>query len=91
MSTLSVKKLGLAVGLTAAVFYLACVILMALLGQEATVAFFNTLMHGLEVSEVIRMAVPWWQSLLGLILFFILGWIAGALAATIYNRGVEGQ
>lgn len=91
MKTLNVKKLGLAFGSTAALLYLGCIILMITVGQEGTVAFFNTLLHGFDTSVVIRMDIPWWQSVLGIIQTFILAWLAGALIAAIYNTGSTGD
>lgn len=88
MNTLSIKKLGFAFGSTGALLYLGCIILMVTVGQEGTVAFFNTLLHGLDTSTIIRMDIPWWQGVLGFIQIFILGWLSGALIAAIYNSGI---
>lgn len=87
MKKLNVKKLGLAFGSTAAIFYLGCVLLMLILGQQGTVSFFNALLHGFDTSTIIRMDIPLWESLSGIIQTFILGWLAGALVAAIYNVG----
>jgi membrane associated rhomboid family serine protease len=85
MKTLSIKKLGLAVGVTGAIFYLGCIILMVTAGKDGTVFFFNSLLHGLDVEPIIRMSVPPLQAFFGLVQTFILGWLVGALAAAIYN------
>ena len=85
MKTLSIKKLGLAVGATAAIFYLGCIILMITVGKDGTVFFFNSLLHGLDVEPIIRMSVPPLQAFFGLVQTFILGWLLGALIAAIYN------
>jgi len=34
------------------------------------------------------MDISWWQGVLGLIQIFIIGWLAGALIAAIYNFGI---
>jgi hypothetical protein len=85
MKTLSIKKLGLAVGATGAIFYLGCIILMFTAGKEGTVFFFNSLLHGLDAEPIIRMSVPPLQVFFGLVQTFILGWLLGALIAAIYN------
>jgi len=85
MKTLSIKKLGLAVVATGAIFYLGCIILMVTAGKEGTVFFFNSLLHGLDVEPIIRMSVPPLQAFFGLVQTFILGWLLGALVAAIYN------
>lgn len=87
MRKLNVKKLGLAFGSTAAILYLGCVLLMLTVGQEGTVTFFNALLHGLDTSAIIRMDIPWWEALMGIVQTFILGWLTGALVAAIYNVG----
>ena len=70
---LNVKKLGFATGLTVALLYLGCILVMLAVGQDGTVKFFNSLLHGLDVSSVIRMHVPLWEAGLGIVQTFILG------------------
>ncbi len=65
--------------------YLGCVLLMATVGRDGTIFFFNSILHGLDVAPIIRMAVPWWEMLMGVIETFILGWLIGATIASIYN------
>lgn len=85
MNRLGVKNLGLAFGVTFAIFYLVCIAMIAILGQETTVFVFNSLMHGLDTTAIIRMEVPIWESIFGLVLTFVLGWIMGTLIAVTYN------
>jgi hypothetical protein len=85
MLTINVKKFGLAAGLTGALLYLGCVIVMATVGHEGTVTFFNSLLHGLNVSSIIRMNVPLWEACMGIVETFILGWLIGATVAALYN------
>ena len=85
MNHISIKKLGLAFGLTASLLYFGCAVVMLLLGHEKTVMFFNTLLHGLDVSSIIRMDVSPVEELLGLVQAFILSWLIGACVAAIYN------
>ena len=87
MEKLSIKRLGLAVGFSGAILYVGCILLMITVGREGTIWFFNSLFHGLDTAQIIRMDVPIWQALLGIIQTFILGWLSGALVASIYNFG----
>jgi hypothetical protein len=87
MEKLSIKRFGMAVGSTGAILYLGCMLLMVTVGQEGTIWFFNSLLHGLDTTSIIRMDVPFWQALLGIVQTFILGWLIGALIASIYNFG----
>lgn len=85
MNHIKIKKFGLAFGLTGALLYLGCVLLMTIVGHTGTVKFFNTLLHGLDVSNVIRMDIPLWEAGIGIIQIFVLGWLVGACISVIYN------
>lgn len=82
---LNIKKLGLATGLTGALFYLGCMVVMLTVGHEGSVKFFNSLLHGLDVSTIMRMDIPLWEAGLGIVQTFILGWLVGACIASLYN------
>ncbi len=84
-TTISVKKFGLAVALTGSLFYVGCVFVMARVGHAGSVKFFNSLLHGLDVSAVLRMDVPLWEAVVGIVETFILGWLVGACIAGFYN------
>jgi hypothetical protein len=85
MGHINIKKFGFAFGITGALLYFGCALLMLLLGHDSTVKFFNTLLHGLDVSSIIRMNISAIEVLLGLIQTFILSWLIGACIAAIYN------
>jgi len=85
MQTINVKKFGLAVGLTGPLLYLGCIIVMATVGRAGTVKFFNSLLHGLDVSSIIRMNVSLPEALIGLVETFIIGWLAAACVGAFYN------
>jgi hypothetical protein len=90
MSTIiNAKKFGLAVGLSGALLYLGCAVVMATVGYDGTVKFSNSLLHGLDVSSIIRKGVPLWEAGVGLAETFILGWLIGASIAAIYNATVK--
>jgi len=89
MEKLSIKRLGMGVGSTGAILYLGCILLMVTVGREGTIWFFNSLLHGLDTSSIIRMDVPIWQALLGIIQTFVLGWLIGALIASVYNFNLK--
>lgn len=89
MYRLNVKKLGFAFGLTGALIYLGCIIVMATVGREDTIIFFNSLLHGLDTSSIIRMEVPPLEAVLGIIQTFILSWLIGACVAAFYNSQIK--
>lgn len=85
MNHISIRKFGLAFGTTGAILYFGCALVMLILGHESTVKFFNTLLHGLDVSSIIKMDISPVEELLGLVQTFILGWLIGACIAAVYN------
>lgn len=87
MSTISVRRAGLAVGGTLALFYLGCAFVMFTAPQTAVVRFFNSIMHGWNVEPIMRWDMPWWEGIIGALEIFVLGWLFGALAAVLYNIG----
>ena len=91
MYQLNVKKLGFAFGLTAAFLYLGCMIVMATAGKEGTITFFNSLLHGLDTSNIIRMDVPLLEAFFEIIQTFILGWLIGACVGVFYNIQIKNK
>ena len=85
MNNINIRKLGLAFGITGALLYFSCAVVMLILGHDSTVKFFNTLLHGLDVSSIIRMDIPLVEVLTGLVQTFIISWLIGACIAGIYN------
>ncbi len=91
MNYINVKKFGFAVGTTAALLYLGCMLVMFTVGADGTARFFNSLLHGFDVSGIIRMNMPLWEAVIGIIEVFILGWLTGACVAAIYNATVTNE
>ena len=58
---------------------------MDVAGRQGTVFLFNSLLHGIDVSSIIRMQMPLWEMIIGLTETFILGWLVGATIASFYN------
>ena len=82
MYRLNVKKLGFAFGLTGAIIYLGCMIVMTTAGQEGTISFLDT-------TSIIRMDVPLLEAFFGIIQTFILGWLIGACIGAFYNAQIK--
>ena len=85
MGTIDIKRFGFAWGVTAALLYLGCVFVMAILGKEGSIDFFNRLLHGIDVTTIIRMDMPVSEMFTGLVETFILAWLVGATIASLYN------
>ncbi|MDW7710605.1 MAG: DUF5676 family membrane protein [Deferrisomatales bacterium] len=85
MSKLDVKGTSCALGTSCAVLYAACVFIMLTVSKDVVIRFFNSIMHGLDVTSVMRWDMPWWEAVLGTLQMFILGWLVGALFAVLYN------
>jgi hypothetical protein len=84
MEAISIKRLGMACGFTSALLYVECVFVMWTVGREGSILFFNSLMHGIDVTTIIRTEMPWWE-MMGLVQMFIIGWLSGATRACTYN------
>jgi len=91
MEVINIKRFGMACGVTFALLYLGCVLVMWTVGKEASILFFNSLMHGIDVTSIIRTHMPWWEMVMGVVEIFILGWLTGATIASIYNFGLGRQ
>ena len=91
MNHINIRKFGLAFGITGALLYFGCALVMLILGHDSTVKFFNTLLHGLDVSSIIRMDVAPVEVLLGLVQTFILSWLIGSCIAGIYNATLKSK
>jgi hypothetical protein len=89
MDRINVKKLGFAFGFTGALIYLGCMIVMITAGQEGSIAFFNSLLHGIDTTNIIRMDVPLLEAFFGVIQTFILWWLIGACIAAFYNAQIK--
>lgn len=88
MMFIDIKKFGMALAMTFSLLYLGCVYIMAILGKERTILFFNSLMHGIDVTPILRMDMPFWEIVMGFAGIFILGWLVGATLAGIYNLSI---
>ncbi len=87
MGTISARRLGAAFGITVALLYVGCAVLIALLGREGSVLFFNSLLHGIDVGPIVRSGMPWWEAAIGVVEVFAIGWLVGATVASVYNFG----
>lgn len=82
---ISPRWLGVAFGLTVVVFRLGCLLTLSVVPHEKAVAFFNSLLHGVDVGPILRSNIPLSEALIGIITTFVLGWFAGAMIAGFYN------
>ena len=90
-TTINPRDLGLAFGLTATVFYIGCVITLAAAPHDKAIIFFNSLLHGVDVTSILKTSMPVSQMIFGIITTFILAWFAGAMTAVFYNLSVRGK
>lgn len=89
MNKINVKKLGFAFGFTGALVYAGCMIVLATVSKSTGIAFFNSLLHGLDTTNVIRMEVPLLEAFFGIIQTFILSWLIGACIGGFYNVQIK--
>jgi len=89
MHNLSIKRFGFALGAVSALLYLGCMFVMLTVPKEAVIRFFNSLMHGVDVTPIMRWDMPWWEAMVGVVEIFILGWLVGAAMAMFYNLAAK--
>jgi len=89
MHVLSIKRFGFAVGASLALMYVACAFIMATVPKKAAIRFFNSLMHGIDVTSIMRWEMPWTEMVVGVLETFILGWLFAAVVAVLYNFGAD--
>ncbi|MFO7956623.1 MAG: DUF5676 family membrane protein [Candidatus Brocadiia bacterium] len=88
MNRLSVRRFGFGLGAASALLYLGCVFIMLTVPQEVVIRFFNSILHGWDVTPIMRWDMPWWEAVIGVLEIFILGWLFGAVVAVFYNLGL---
>jgi len=66
MKIINIKRFGAAWGITSSLLYLGCVFVMWTVGKDGSILFFNSLMHGIDVTSIIRTDMPWWEMVIGL-------------------------
>jgi hypothetical protein len=89
MSRLDPLRFGFALGAASALVYLGCVTLMATLPREVIIAYFNSLLHGFDVSAVIRWDIAPAEVVMGTVQTMVLAWLFGALVVALYNLALE--
>ena len=85
MGAINVKKMGFAVGAALVIFRLGCILVFSLLSREQAISYFNTLLHGVDLSPILKMETSTLNVIYGVVQIFILGWLGGATIASIYN------
>ena len=91
MQKLSPFRLGIAFGTAGVVFYVGCMIFMSTAPSDSVAWISNSVLHGVDVTSVMRESIPLGQSLFGILSTFIGGFVFGALSASIYNVGLTGS
>lgn len=86
MKQISIKKFALASGITGAIIYTSCFVLMSILPKETLIKLANLIFHGIDFSEDLRMNISISETLIGIVASFILWGIIGYLLAFIYNK-----
>lgn len=85
------KKLGLSIGFTFFLLYIGCMIMMYFLGHNGTITYFNNMLHGIDISTIIKMNITLGEALGGIIEIFILGTFIGICIGGFYNILLKGR
>jgi len=82
---LSVRRFGFAMGMLFASLYAVSMVIVMSGPREAVVSFFNSILHGIDVTMIMRWEMSWWEMIIGILEVFILGWLCSAALAIFYN------
>lgn len=85
------RKLGISIGFTFFLLYIGCMILMYYLGHDGTVTYFNNMLHGIDISTIVKMNVTLAEAFAGIIEIFILGTFIGICIGGFYNILLQGR
>ena len=86
MHHINVKQFGFAIGTTIVIIYIGCILTISVVSTETAVAFLNNIMHSIDVTAIMRKTpTPLSEALIGVVEWFIIGWLIGASIAAIYN------
>ena len=55
--------------------------------RDKAIAFFNSLVHSIDVAPILRESIMPGEVLLGIVRRFALAWFMGAMIAAFYNLG----
>ncbi len=86
MKNISIRKFGISTGLVGALIYTACFLIVLVLGKGTLVTIANTLFHGIDFTNIMRMNIPVFESLIGIILSFFFWGTIGGLISFFYNK-----
>ncbi len=78
-------------GVTAGLLYVGCALIMLVADHDGTTYFFNSLLHGLDISGIVHMEMFMWQNCIGFLATLLLGWLTGACVAWIHNMGMTNK
>jgi len=56
-------RLGIEFGITGALFYVACIVLMSAVPHESVIWLSNSVLHGVDIHSIMRDGVPLGQTL----------------------------
>ena len=84
MEKLNKNAFGLTLASTSGIIYLICAVLYSI-APSLTINYGNYIFHGLDISSIITKQIAFTDTLIGLILITISGYLAGVLFATLSN------
>ncbi|MBI2547286.1 MAG: hypothetical protein HYW23_02460 [Candidatus Aenigmarchaeota archaeon] len=90
MAKLNLTITALALAVTSAIAYVACVLLIAVFGQPV-VSLFGTIFHGIDITKIATTGTSLTDIATGFVVIFVLALFAGALFAKVYNWFAKGK
>ena len=85
MENINVKTSGLSLAILSTLLSLLCA-LSYWLFPSLTISYFNYIVHGIDITQIITTSISLGSIVIGLIEIIIYAYITGALFAWVYNK-----
>ena len=85
MEKLNQNVVALSLGVTSAILYILCLIVIAITPVPAVVSLVNSLQHSIDFSGIATKDITFLGSIIGIIGWFIIAAVTGYIFAFVYN------
>lgn len=89
MEKLNPNVVALSLGVTSAILYILCLILIAITPVPAVVSLVNSLQHSIDFSSIATKNITFLGSIIGIIAWFIIAAVNGYIFAFVYNQIIK--
>ena len=89
MEKLKPNVVALSLGLTSAILYAVCLVIVAIVPVGMMGTFVNNLQHSMDFTGMMTKSISFAGSVIGIIAWFLIAAVSGYLFAVVYNWASE--